>query len=90
MLCVVFKNNPRYQIGTWFQCFDHGCQVVEVESVKNRLRIKKEVGGIFPFDDIDELVKRPRKRGLDRRGEDARITKESDRIWVPGSGQEDC
>jgi len=88
MICVIARHNHKYKQGTWFECFDYGCQQVEVSTENNRLKVGKPIGVIIPFEEIHELIKRPRKTGLDRRGIDARDHRETDKIWTPESGND--
>lgn len=63
---IVSKVNNRWSCGTWFQCHDHGCQEVEIETVDNRVRVVKEVGLVIPFSEIKGCITTTMKRGLNR------------------------
>lgn len=45
---IVARENDYFPVGKWVRCFDHGCQVIEVESVGNRMKPGKEIGIAIP------------------------------------------
>jgi len=63
---IVSRVNNRWRCGTWFQCFDHGCQEVKIETVDNRVKVAKEVGLVIPFGEIKDYITTTMKRGLNR------------------------
>ena len=63
---IISRKNIRWKPGTWFECFDHGCQEVEVETVDNRVRVAKTLGLVLPFTEIEDYVTTTMKRGLNR------------------------
>lgn len=56
----------RWASGTWFECLDHGCQQVEIETVDNRVRVVKATGLVIPFSEIKDYVTTTMKYGLNR------------------------
>lgn len=68
-LHIVSRVNSSYKMGTWFECMDDGCRQVEIETVNNRVKVRKEVGFILPFDHIKTYVTTIMKRGIRRHDE---------------------
>lgn len=64
----IVTRGERWRKGTWFECLDHGCTEVEIETVENRVRVKREVGFILPYSEIEPYVMTVMKRGLKRNG----------------------
>lgn len=60
----ISRPTNKWPPGTWFECCDDGCMVVEVASFNNRLVITKEQGIIFPFSEIEDYVMTAMTRGL--------------------------
>lgn len=67
-LHIVSKASGPYRPGTWFECFEDGCQQVEIETVDNRVKVTKEVGLIVPQDMVMPYVTSIGKWGLRRHG----------------------
>ena len=61
---IVSKANDRFRPGTWFECFDHGCQEVQTTTEQNRVRVVKPIGFIMPFSEIQPYVSQSLRRGL--------------------------
>lgn len=60
----IARKTNRWPPGTWFECTDDGCMIVEVEARNNRMVVLREKGIIFPFSEIEEYVMTCMKRGL--------------------------
>ena len=65
---IISKQNNRFRVGTWFECLDHGCQEVLVETVNNRMQVVKEVGFVLPHTEIGPYVTSVMKQGVLRHG----------------------
>lgn len=65
---ITSSHDCRWRPGTWFECDDGGCQEVEVETVDNRMRVKKSVGLLYPHDQVMPYVTSVGKRGVRRYG----------------------
>ena len=65
-LHVISRNNNRWRQGTWFECFDDGCREVEVYTENNRMKVKREIGFILPFSEIQDYVTTAMRKGLKR------------------------
>ena len=67
-LHIVSVANGPYKPGTWFECMDDGCRKVEVETVDNRVKVKKEIGLVLPHKEVLPYVTSIMKRGIRRHG----------------------
>lgn len=65
---IISKVNGPYPPGTWFECMDDGCRQVEIETVNNRMKVKKEIGLVIPHDMVMPHVTSVMKRGVKRHG----------------------
>ncbi len=68
-LHIITRPDAPYPPGTWFECLDDGCRKVEVETVKNRVRVVKDLGIALPHDAVFPYVTSVMKRGVLRHGE---------------------
>ncbi len=62
---IVIRGN-RWKPGTIFEEFDDGVQECQMEQEGSRLGVRKHVGFIMPYSEIEPYVMRMNRRGLDR------------------------
>lgn len=66
-LYIVHKVNGPYRPGTFIECFDHGCQVVETRTENNRVQIVRTKGVVFPLSYVEPYVKRILRKGFQQK-----------------------